>query len=162
MIANADAIKQIEREIKQISENKYDIKINEASDKLVDEAKDIVNTGKRKKCRYFGKGFCKYNNKCQEYLYSQKCGKKECGQRHPKLCRWNQGQRGCKRGVDCLYLHSKVALDGNVENVNNIDAEEYQCASCRYTWNDRKCAKEHIIKSTKVFFCLNCDNWVKE
>jgi hypothetical protein len=47
MIANADAIKQIEREIKQISENKYDTKINEASDKLVDEAKYIVNTRKR-------------------------------------------------------------------------------------------------------------------
>ena len=50
----------------------------------------------RKKFRYFDKGFCKYKKKhrilhpggiCQVYVETQKCGNKECCQRHPKLSR---------------------------------------------------------------------------
>jgi hypothetical protein len=65
MVAYTDAIKQIEREIKQIIKNKCDTKTNKAGDKPDEEAKDTVNKAKRKKCRYFDKGFCKYNNKCR-------------------------------------------------------------------------------------------------
>ena len=31
-----------------------------------------------------------------------------------------------------------------------------------YEWNDKNCVKEHTIKSMNVFFCLNCDNWIKD
>ena len=82
--------------------------------------------------------------------------------RHPKSCKWDQGKRGCNRGQECLYLHGNANLDDNVENLNNFEAENYECVSCRCSWNDRKCVKEHNIRSTKVFFCLNCDDWVKD
>ena len=32
---------------------------------------------------------------------------------------------------------------------------------CKYTWTDKNCMKEHIIKTTRVFFCFNCDDWIK-
>ena len=49
-------------------------------------------------------------------------------------------------------------------NVNQIKAEQYECASCIYTWHEKKCVKENNIRlrSTKVFFCLNRDIWVKD
>ena len=39
---------------------------------------------------------------------------------------------------------------------------DYQCAGCKHVWNDANCVKEHIIKSMRVYFCLNCDDWIKE
>ena len=41
-----------------------------------------------------------------------KCGKwekGECVQRHPKPCRWDQSNSGCKRGVKC-YLHADMDI----------------------------------------------------
>ena len=95
--ANKDAIKRIDEEIKQIVENKLAGKTNNNNDKakeLVEE--NGINDKNRKKCRYYDRGFCKYNKKCrfldpegicQQYLKTFKCSVKECCQRHPKVCR---------------------------------------------------------------------------
>ena len=39
---------------------------------------------------------------------------------------------------------------------------DYQCAGCIHVWNDTNCVKEHLIKSMRVYFCLNCDDWINE
>ena len=49
-----------------------------------------------------------------------------------------------------------------MDNVNTMGSEEYHCVSCKHIWEEKNCVKEHIIQNTKVFFCLNCDDWVKE
>ena len=170
IVENSDAIKRIDREMKQIMDKKCDT-TNHDSDKDEEEPKDKVKKIQRRKCRYFDRGFCKYNKKCRfshpdvickDYLKTHKCEKKGCPERHPKSCKWDQEKGGCNRGQECLYLHANKNLDNNVENVNNFEAEKYECVSCRYTWTDRHCVKEHTIRSTTVFFCLNCDDWVKE
>ena len=75
-------IKRIDDEIKQIVDRKVDTKTNHDSDNSEEEAKEMVDKKKRKKCRYDNKGFCKYNNKCsfshpkgncQDYLQNHKC-----------------------------------------------------------------------------------------
>ena len=170
--ANKDAIKRIDEQIKQIVDNKLDTKTYHASDKAKEDGgKYGVEDKTRKKCRYYDRGFCKYNKKCrfshqegicQVYLKTLKCGLKECCQRHPKLCRWDQGKGGCNKGEDCLYPHKEERLNINVDNVNTMGSEEYHCVSCKHIWEEKNCVKEHIIQNTKVFFCLNCDDWVKE
>ena len=40
-------------------------------------------------------------------------------------------------------------------SVTDASNSEYNCVSCNYTWKDN-------INNTNVFFCLNCDDWVKE
>ena len=155
--ANKDAIKRIDEEIKQIVENKLAGKTNDNNDKakeLVEE--NGINDKNRKKCRYYDRGFCKYNKKCrflhpegicQEYLKTFKCSVKECCQRHPKVCRWDQGKGGCNRGKDCLYLHNQERLDSNVSNVNIPGAEEFQCISCKHSWDEKHCVKEHTVNN---------------
>ena len=85
IVANADAIKRINREMRQKMDNKCDDKTFYSGDKADKEAQDIVEKKERKKCRYFDKGFCKYKKKCrilhpdgicQEYVETQKYGNK--------------------------------------------------------------------------------------
>ena len=71
-------------------------------------------TAIQKKCRYFNRGYCKYNIKykyfhpkeiCKDYLEHQKCDAKVCGKRHPRRCKWDQSKEGCQRNLSCAYLH---------------------------------------------------------
>ena len=80
------------------------------------------------------------------------CGDKKCSDRHPKLCKWWESSGGCKREQECEYLHS--------ENKKCVEKKQFKCESCKYIWQDRNCVVEHAIKNIKVFFCLNCEDWV--
>ena len=53
-----------------------------------------VKQGRRKSCRYFNKGHCKYREKCkfyhsknvcQKYLENEKCECTDCSYRHPNI-----------------------------------------------------------------------------
>ena len=92
IVENSDAIKRIDREMKQIMDKKCDT-TNHDSDKDEEEPKDKVNKIQRRKCRYFDRGFCKFNNKCRfshpdgickDYSKTHKCEKKGCPESHPK------------------------------------------------------------------------------
>ena len=118
---------------------------------------------KEKKCRYFNRGYCKYKkqcryshpkNVCEEYLKSRECGNAKCGDRHPRVCKWNDRSVGCNRKSECNYLHVTLANDDVSDHLS------YKCISCQYTWEDRSCVVEHVINNTRTFFCLNCDDWV--
>ena len=174
IVANGDAIKRIDREIKKISKEaskdisdpkesrktQPDAVQNRASEKDIVNADDLlVSRKKLKRCRYNNRGYCKYKNKCRfthvnevchDYLKHKKCDKKECEGRHPKACKWDQ-QSGCRRGVDCQYLHGAFS-----------EPLEFNCAGCKDTWNQRNCVKAHTIQNMEVFFCLNCDDWIKD
>jgi hypothetical protein len=63
--AKRDAIKRIDEEIKQLVDKKVETKTNHNSDNSEEEPKDMVDKKKRKKCRYYDRGFCKYNIKCR-------------------------------------------------------------------------------------------------
>ena len=152
--ANSVAISKIDKEI--INADKVDVK---TATKDEDQNKVV----KPKKCRYNNCGFCKYKTKCRykhskhickSHALNQKCEIKDCEDRHPAVCKWFNKEGGCKRSYECEYLHIK--LPGVTES-----NQRYTCISCKCTWTDKTCVKEHIVQNMKKFFCLNCDDWVK-
>ena len=77
----------------------------------------VVDKKNPKKCRYWDRGYCNCKTKCKfvhppanckEYIQDSKCGNKECSQRHPKACKWDQSNDGCRNDMDCLYLHKCI------------------------------------------------------
>ena len=84
---------------------------------------------------------------------SVKCEAKRCADRHPKRCKWLESKDGCTR-EGCLYLHNSN------NKLKNVD-QTYKCASCKDFWTNGACVVEYIIQNQKVYFCLNCDDWVK-
>ena len=61
IVANAEAIKRINKEMRDISEKQH---VKEPkSDIIKKDSDDAVKVIKR--CRYFNRGFCKYKNKCR-------------------------------------------------------------------------------------------------
>ena len=93
-------------------------------------------------------------------MRDDKCERKECCDRHPKRCKWDNSDRGCRRGSECLYLHKPNASKTDKEKSSEL--KNYKCQGCKYIWNDRKCMEEHLIKDTRVFFCLNCHDWIND
>jgi hypothetical protein len=161
IVANSDCIRRIEKEIKAITVEKGDTKVlHDVLEKEVE--KDTKVTKVRKICRYYNRGFCKYKNKCR-FAHANKickiyeetgtCGDNKCSDRHPKHCKWWESSRGCKREQECEYLHS--------ENKKCVEEKHFKCESCKCIWQDRNCVVEHDIKNIKIFFCLNCEDWVK-
>ena len=41
------------------------------------------------------------------------------------------------------------------------DDGEYNCAGCKDSWTEIACVKKHVINNKKIFFCLNCDDWIQ-
>ena len=44
----------------------------------------------------------------------------------------------------------------------NVNENSYECAGCKNIWQDEKCVVKHNIKSTEIFMCLNCDDWIMD
>ena len=162
IVANSDCIKRMEKELKDISGKKAKSKaIHDVIEEVVSDHTTEIK--KRKRCRYYNRGFCKYKNKCRFahptkictiYEETGNCGDQECDKRHPKQCKWLQSIGGCQRGEqECEYLHN---ADAKFEV-----KKQFKCESCKYSWEDKNCVVEHIIKNKTMFFCLNCDDWVK-
>jgi outer membrane protein assembly factor BamA len=63
IVENLEAIKVIDRELKQIMDIKCDTKTSNGSDRDEEEPKDTVIKIQRRKCIYFDRGFCKFNKK---------------------------------------------------------------------------------------------------
>ena len=120
----------------------------------------------KKKDRYYDRGHCKYKSKCRyshsqdicrDYIDNQRCESKKCLFRHPKVCKWWKSKEGCKRQSGCDYLHVTLANDDLKNSVRM-----YKCISCKSSWDDIDCVIEHKIEDKKTYFCLNCDDWVKD
>ena len=116
---NKEAILKIDMEIKALSRPKQthfqresfvSSKADEDLDKdapevskRVEEKSDKRDISTRKKCRYFNRGYCKFTKCrythpkeiCKIYLETQKCEKRECPDRHPKICKWIKRSGGC-------------------------------------------------------------------
>ena len=91
---------------------------------------------------------------CNDHISCGKCENKSCPKRHPKRCKWVETQYGCKQ-KDCEYLHDGVAS-------GEAQVSCYECVSCKDVWENNSCVKEQTVQNHKVYFCLNCDEWVKD
>ena len=85
-----------------------------------------------------------------------KCEQRECPDRHPKICKWIKSSGGCRR-QNCLYLHTGHEEDG----CNTSSGKQFSCVGCKTVWEDENCVVGHNIKNTQTFFCLNCEDWIK-
>ena len=105
IVANADAIKRINKEIKELTDK----------DTCINLPKETFE-----------------NEDCME------------------RCKWFKRESGCNRS-NCEYLHNTLAThDG------------YKCAGCLDIWNDPTCVIKHLICNQEIYFCLNCNDWIKE
>jgi hypothetical protein len=93
---------------------------------------------RRKRCRYYDRGFCKYTSKCkfvhpskscEVYLSGNICGKSDCEFRHPKLCKWLESKGGCKRD-NCDYRHVTLACDEHKTSKSHKTGT-MKCAGCK-------------------------------
>ena len=59
---------------------------------------------KIRKCRYYNRGYCKFQEECnfahpsticQDLLQNGKCYLRQCPDRHPNICRYWQKEEGC-------------------------------------------------------------------
>jgi hypothetical protein len=180
IVANSDAIRRIDKEIKELTEkelatkgqsdednvvkektkhtaNKID---KESNDSMEKDCVDLVSKPKRKKCRYFDRGYCKFTSKCcythpenicNSYKSSKKCDQRDCPDRHPKSCKWVKCRQGCTR-EKCAYLHTEEKED---------TPWEFKCVGCKSAWEDGKYVIEHVIDNMKTYFCLNCEDWIQ-
>ena len=164
---NDAALDQIKRELLDLKDNREvptsTVKTKGDAKYVQNEVEESINQ-KNRKCRYFNRGYCKYKmkcryfhpkNVCQEYVTNQKCSNSDCIDRHPKPCKWTAQTGGCKRINGCDYLHAtSVGMQTN-------EPQEYTCISCKDTWQNRSHVVEYGIQGVQVYFCLNCDDWVK-
>ena len=137
--------------------------------------KESTDQGKSctvRKCRYYDRGHCKYKLRCryfhprgicQAYFENGKCDRKNCMERHPKTCKyWLKSKGGCKRETTCDFMHVTLARDDGKVVDQEMDDHEYKCVGCHSSWTDRMCVVDHIVRNQKVYFCLNCDDWVRD
>ena len=93
--ANSEAIRKIDSDIIRIQNENF-----------ANQKKEEENSKERlKKCKFFNSGHCKYKVKCkfshpsetcQIYLEGGKCDRKLCEHKHPKVCKWLQGESGSR------------------------------------------------------------------
>ena len=118
---------------------------------------------KERTCRYHNKGFCKYKLKCR-YFHSKQicedyeihgtCEQKTCSKRHPEQCKfWNAGK--CSRNESCDFLHVTLASGDHRFSL-------FECAGCKNVWDDKACVVMQTINGRETFFCLNCQDWIKD
>ena len=88
------------------------------------------------------------------------CKLKGCKNRHPIVCKWFRESVGCIRGENCEFLHGTSACDDGDE-INAHRETAYKFESCRSIFESENYVIKHIIQNKEVFFCLNCDDWVK-
>ena len=122
IVANSDAIRRMDKEIKDITDHRLEAstKINLETSKSNEKGHEEPiqdqkekNQVKRKRCKHFNKGHCKYSNRCRNshptevcgtYLGSGKCDQRSCQDRHPKICKWWLGNSGCRRNDMIIVL----------------------------------------------------------
>ena len=159
-----DAIEKLNLEILQLKQS--DRKVDTAKDNLVDSDK----IRKKSRCRYFNSGYCKYKERCKFKHPERTCPKysdgeckgKDCEDRHPKPCKYFSSKSGCKRGESCNFSHDTLAHGEHIAEKVKNEMQNFTCVSCRCAWKDRHCVVRHVVKHNEVFFCLNCEDWVKE
>ena len=119
-------------------------------------------------------GFCKYKhkkcrflhpeNRCKDYMKNLKCDNKDCPDRHPKVCKWQKTRSGCRRGDECEYLHVTLVNDyGELQAHKTYSITgDFNCVGCKSIFSDEKCVVKHVIQNIGTYFCLNCDDWIRE
>ena len=64
-------------------------------------------------CMFSKFGYCRYKERCKRKHYKEVCKQDEscqaiktCTKRHPKKCKKNETERGCRFGIECSYHYN--------------------------------------------------------
>ena len=173
LVANTDAIKQLNMELSKVEEEINKQKCNRG-ESVETPVEYVVKQGERGKiCRYNNRGHCRYRDRCKyyhsrdvckTYLESKKCDYSACADRHPKVCKyWLKSKSGCLRKSTCDYLHDTLGQNKEKSKaLENGETSELKCVGCGGSWTDKNCVVKHDIKNHELYFCLNCDDWVQQ
>ena len=118
---------------------------------------------KKRKCRYYNRGYCKFGENCDfvhpshicdTFLKDGACSSRECQQRHPKDCRyWTKKPEGCTRKDSCQYLHRESRKYSYSEIEKRITGD-----SCEYKASENEDINYHIqTEHSNIFSCDICD-----
>ena len=73
-----------------------------------------------------------------------------------------KNKAGCKRGTLCDVLHfNRVPKNINSTDNNKDGTKAYKCVGCETNWTDKTCVMEHMVQNKTIYFCLNCEDWLK-
>ena len=56
-------------------------------------------------------------------------------------------------------MHVTLACD---EQKTNNSHKTMKCAGCKGDWDNKNHVVEHMILNRRTFFCLNCNDWIKD
>ena len=155
-----EALRRLDGEILQIKKGAKKVETTNDASKVSDKNKKGI------RCRYFNYGFCKYKEKCR-FIHPKEvcktyiggnCEESSCQKRHPRACKYYQGQTGCKRTEGCEFSHD--ALICEVETKEK--ACNFKCAGCKHDWQESQFVVKHDIMNMEIYFCLNCEDWIKD
>ena len=135
---------------------------------------------KIRKCRYYNRGYCKFQEECnfahpsticQDLLKNGKCYLRQCPDRHPKICRYWQREEGCRRSQYCTYLHQQnqvhrnpVQATENEDSANqpiNVESDSgfsFPCPLCRNEFTSEESLREHTNATHDKIAQLNCND----
>ena len=155
IVEHSDSIKRLDTEIAQlVKAQQKAVETKGAPEITIDKKKEGEDD--IKKCRYFNKGYCKYEEKCkfghpleicEIHLESLKCTIKGCKRRHPKTCKWFSREVGCKR-QNCDFLHGTRAGDDQIATTHKVKG--YACGGCKSIFPQANYVVKHEIKNTSV------------
>ena len=66
---------------------------------------------------------------------------------------------------ECLHSHSfseRAANNQYSDKIYLAAATEFECAGCKSCWTNKNHVVGHKIENTQVYFCLNCEDWIKQ
>ena len=62
----------------------------------------------------------------------------------------------------CDFLHETPAKDDQTQISEKEEMESFRCVGCKCNWMNKSCVVKHVISNHIVYFCLNCEDWVKD
>ena len=96
-------------------------------------------------------------------MNSGKCDSKSRVDKHPKVCKfWTKSKSGCIRKTSRDFLHETPAKSDQTHISENDEMESCRCVGCKCNWTNKCCVIKHVISGHIVYFCLNCEDWVKD
>ena len=58
-------------------------------------------------------------------------------------------------------MHDTRAFDDQKINAHKMKSDTFRCVSCKSEWQERKYVVQHKIEDRELYFCLNCEDWVR-
>ena len=139
---------------------------------------NVLKLSNAKKCRYYDRGYCKFQDGCsfvhplticQKFLQKEvkeQCNQRQCKDRHPKNCKYWSREEGCRRGEYCQYLHQQNKLPQTSHqtateySTNHVENNMESITTCRNEFENEDSLRVHTETThveNAILDCNECD-----